>query len=187
MCAKQNADNLKECSPSMASRKRLNYTHEQLFYHVHAQQPSSSSVARLICFSFLLFLAVNVFVVVSMPLLILHHLIIFAGYLLTRVEGKIGSPEKPLSDLGLISYRSYWKDVLLDYLCSRSGSTLSIKDVSQVRLFFRKQRKLSFLWTINYGTKRHDDDNEEQGSLECNALQLRVGGWGGLEHNIFYT
>lgn len=58
--------------------------------------------------------------------------LLFAGYLLTRVEGKIGSPEKPLSDLGLISYRSYWKDVLLAYLCSRSGTTLSIKDISQV-------------------------------------------------------
>ncbi|ERL86083.1 hypothetical protein D910_03497 [Dendroctonus ponderosae] len=59
------------------------------------------------------------------------RLLIDFSYLLTRVEGKIGSPEKPLSDLGLISYRSYWKDVLLNYLCARAGTTLSVKDISQ--------------------------------------------------------
>ena len=51
--------------------------------------------------------------------------------MLTRTEGKVGSPEKPLSDLGLISYRSYWKDVLLEHVCSYPGKEISIKDLSQ--------------------------------------------------------
>ncbi|GBO98372.1 hypothetical protein EVAR_36_1 [Eumeta japonica] len=53
------------------------------------------------------------------------------GYLLTKVEGKVGSPETPLSDLGLISYRSYWKEALLKRLCSAPGPTLCIRDLSK--------------------------------------------------------
>lgn len=50
-----------------------------------------------------------------------------SGYLLSKEEEKIGSPERPLSDLGLLSYRSYWKDVLLGYLSSYKGREISIK------------------------------------------------------------
>jgi histone acetyltransferase MYST2 len=52
------------------------------------------------------------------------------SYLLTKTEEKVGSPEKPLSDLGLISYRSYWKAVILEYLCNYQGADISIKDLS---------------------------------------------------------
>lgn len=54
----------------------------------------------------------------------------FSGYLLSKVEEKVGSPERPLSDLGLISYRSYWKEVLLRYMHNFQGKEISIKGKS---------------------------------------------------------
>ncbi|NWI62891.1 KAT8 acetyltransferase, partial [Todus mexicanus] len=49
-----------------------------------------------------------------------------AGYELSKLESTVGSPEKPLSDLGKLSYRSYWSWVLLEILRDFRG-TLSIK------------------------------------------------------------
>ena len=50
------------------------------------------------------------------------------SYELSKLEGCVGSPEKPLSDLGKLSYRSYWSWVLLDILKNTEGM-VSIKDL----------------------------------------------------------
>ncbi|XP_056262505.1 histone acetyltransferase KAT8 isoform X3 [Pseudoliparis swirei] len=50
------------------------------------------------------------------------------SYELSKLESAVGSPEKPLSDLGKLSYRSYWSWVLLEILRDFRG-TLSIKDL----------------------------------------------------------
>ncbi|XP_026810027.1 histone acetyltransferase KAT8 [Rhopalosiphum maidis] len=56
-------------------------------------------------------------------------LLIAFSYELSKLEGLVASPEKPLSDLGKLSYRSYWSWILLEILKNACGS-LSIKDLS---------------------------------------------------------
>lgn len=50
------------------------------------------------------------------------------SYMLTNVENKVGSPEKPLSDLGLLSYRAFWTDVLVKLLVERCNPHLYKKN-----------------------------------------------------------
>ncbi|KAL7889868.1 hypothetical protein AOLI_G00021260 [Acnodon oligacanthus] len=53
------------------------------------------------------------------------------SYLLSRHEGQAGSPEKPLSDLGRLSYLAYWKSVILEYLHNHPDKSVSIKGMSK--------------------------------------------------------
>lgn len=65
------------------------------------------------------------------------HLLMDFSYLLSMREFKLGTPEKPLSDLGLVSYRNFWKIKMvqtLDILFNEFGDSLacSIDDLSNL-------------------------------------------------------
>lgn len=54
------------------------------------------------------------------------------SYELSKLEGKVGTPERPLSDLGLVSYRSYWTRVILTHIKQLGeDEAISIEDLSK--------------------------------------------------------
>jgi len=58
--------------------------------------------------------------------------IISLSYEITKREGKTGSPEKPLSDLGKVSYRSYWTHVLMHFLANHDvAADTNINEISR--------------------------------------------------------
>ncbi|KAH3664433.1 hypothetical protein WICMUC_005818 [Wickerhamomyces mucosus] len=59
------------------------------------------------------------------------NLLIDFSYLLTKAEFKCGTPEKPLSELGLVSYRNYWKLTIAYLLKSIDSSSISIRELAK--------------------------------------------------------
>ncbi|GBG24099.1 Histone acetyltransferase [Hondaea fermentalgiana] len=53
------------------------------------------------------------------------------SYELSKKEEKVGSPEKPLSDLGQLSYRSYWCHAVLEALLEMNNEAISVIDITK--------------------------------------------------------
>ena len=86
------------------------------------------------------------------------------SYELSKKEGKIGSPEKPLSDLGNLSYRSYWAGTLLNILDNYDGDALSINDLARMTSIVQSDILLTLdmlelvVWNDNEPTILADPD-----------------------------
>jgi len=55
-------------------------------------------------------------------------LLIAFSYELSKREGKLGSPEKPLSDLGLLGYRAFWAETIVDLLIE-GRAEISVEEI----------------------------------------------------------
>ncbi|GIX97944.1 histone acetyltransferase KAT5 [Caerostris darwini] len=81
-------------------------------------------------------------------------LLIEFSYELSKFEGKTGSPEKPLSDLGLLSYRSYWTGAILEILVNVKPTEpgerpqITIQEISE-QTSIKKQDVISTLQHLN--------------------------------------
>ncbi|GJJ76438.1 histone acetyltransferase HTATIP [Entomortierella parvispora] len=78
------------------------------------------------------------------------RLLIAFSYELSKVEKRLGSPEKPLSDLGLLSYRAFWAETIVTLLVEqqKTGIELTIDDIAQ-RTAFQQMDVLHTLQNLN--------------------------------------
>lgn len=90
-------------------------------------------------------------------------LLIEFSYTLSKIEGRAGTPEKPLSDLGLLSYRSYWAQAILEVLLSHDlkekaeRSAKTINDICQLTSIMKEDviYTLNNLNIVNYIKGQH--------------------------------
>lgn len=56
-------------------------------------------------------------------------LLINMSYELSKIEKRVGTPEKPLSDLGRQTYLSFWTQKIIDYIRGLNGQNFTLQDI----------------------------------------------------------
>ncbi|OMJ83301.1 hypothetical protein SteCoe_15826 [Stentor coeruleus] len=70
------------------------------------------------------------------------------SYELSKIELKVGTPERPLSDLGYASYFSWWTGEIVRILESHQGQILSLNDITN-KTYIRHQDVMEVLDKLN--------------------------------------
>ncbi|KAJ9101105.1 hypothetical protein QFC21_003323 [Naganishia friedmannii] len=96
------------------------------------------------------------------------NLLIDFSYLLSKKEGRTGSPEKPLSALGALSYRNYWTLTVFRYLDTCQDNP-SLHDISKATSMTMED----ILATLQHHGMIHIDDNLDE--LKANRKQQSIG------------
>ena len=96
--------------------------------------------------------------------------LIAASYALSRVEGRVGRPERPLSDMGRVSYRRWWTERLVEALAPyASGSSVMAAELSEQTAIQREDvvAALRDLDMVTY----------QKGQYVCTVNQRRIAEW----------
>jgi len=122
------------------------------------------------------------------------------SYELSKKEEKGGSPEKPLSDLGAVGYRSYWAHTILTVLKEYIGDEISIMDLTKITSILPEDvlSTLNILGLLRYDLtgsnegcdeekKSNDHSDEKQsdnagGTIRNQNHNIGSGGNNSLEH-----
>jgi histone acetyltransferase MYST1 len=99
------------------------------------------------------------------------------SYELSKREGRIGTPERPLSDLGFKSYRAYWSRVIYEHIKERDDDEVNVAELSK-RTNIRVDDIVSTLQpfsSIRFFKDRGFLKITKEGKADFEAAQVKIG------------